>query len=205
MKNINVFGPFYKVIFLLLIAFFLFGCDRNRRNPGWDYFPDMFYSTAYESFTKNPNFKDGMTMRVPVSGTVPRNFVPFNYTVDPESRVRAGIELVNPLPSSEETILQGKVVFSKFCSGCHGITGEGNGLLYEKGLYQLKPRSLINDISEKLKDGEIFHSITLGFGSMGAHGAQIGNEDSWKLVIYIRKLQEDAGELSVNENDKKKQ
>ena len=108
MKNINVYGTFYKVIFLLLIAIFLFGCDRDRNNPGWDYFPDMFYSTAYETFTKNPNFKDGITMRVPVSGTVPRNFVPFNYTVDPESRVRAGIELVNPVPSSEETIMTGK-------------------------------------------------------------------------------------------------
>ena len=40
---------------------------------------------------------------------------------------------------------------------------------------------------------------------MGAHGAQIGNEDSWKLVIYIRKLQEDAKELSLREKDQKKQ
>ena len=28
--------------------------------------------------TKNPNFKDSMTMRVPVSGTVPRGFTPFD-------------------------------------------------------------------------------------------------------------------------------
>jgi len=40
---------------------------------------------------------------------------------------------------------------------------------------------------------------------MGAHGAQIGYEDSWKLVLYIRKLQEDAGELSLNEKDQKKE
>ncbi len=204
MKNINAFGTFSKVIFLLLVAIILFGCDRNRNNPGWDYFPDMFYSTAYETFTKNPNFKDGLTMRVPVSGTVPRNYIPFNYTIDPESRVRAGNELVNPVHSTEEAIIRGKVVYSAFCAGCHGITGEGNGLLYEKGLYQLKPRPLINDIAVKLKDGEIFHSITLGFGSMGAHGAQIGYEDSWKLVLYIRKLQEDAVELSLNEKDQKK-
>ncbi len=204
MKNINVYGTFYKAIFLLIIAIFLFGCDRDRHKPGWDYFPDMFYSSAYETFTKNPNFKDGITMRVPVTGAVPRNFVPFNYTIDPESRVRAGIELVNPVPSSEEAIMRGKVVYSKFCSGCHGITGEGNGLLHEKGLYALKPRPLINDMAKNLKDGEIFHSITLGFGSMGAHGAQIGYGDSWKLVIYIRKLQEDAKELSFNEKDQKK-
>lgn len=205
MKNVISPGSSYKAIFLLLIAITLFGCDRDRNKPGWDYFPDMFYSTAYESFTKNPNFKNGMTMRVPVSGTVPRNYTPFNYTIDPESRISAGNELVNPVLSTDEAVMRGKTVYSTFCAGCHGIKGEGDGLLYVKGLYQLKPRPLINDIAIKLKDGEIFHSITLGFGSMGAHGAQIGYEDSWKLVLYIRKLQEDAGELSLNEKDQKKE
>jgi hypothetical protein len=32
----------------------------------------------------------------------------------------------------------------------------------------------------------------MGFGSMGAHGSQIRPEDRWKLILYIRKLQEDA-------------
>ncbi len=52
-------GKICRAVFLLLFAFILTGCDRNRNTPGWDYFPDMFYSTAYETFTKNPNFKDG--------------------------------------------------------------------------------------------------------------------------------------------------
>jgi mono/diheme cytochrome c family protein len=201
MKNKNIFSPLFKVIFLLLFAVILPGCDRNRNNPGWDYFPDMFYSTAYETFTKNPNFKDGMTMRVPVSGTIPRNFIPFNYTIGSDSRVRAGIELVNPVPYTEEAIMRGKIVYSTFCSGCHGITGDGDGFLYTNGLYPLKPRPLIHEKADSLKDGEIFHSITLGFGSMGAHEAQIQNADRWKLVLYIRKLQEDAVELSLKDKD----
>jgi len=201
MKNINIFSTHYKVIFLLLFAVILPGCDRNRNNPGWDYFPDMFYSTAYETFTKNPNFKDGMTMRVPVLGTIPRNFIPFNYTIDADSRVRAGIELVNPVPSTEEALIRGNIVYSTFCSGCHGVTGDGDGILYTNGLYPLKPRTLIHEKADSLKDGEIFHSITLGFGSMGAHGAQIQNDDRWKLVLYIRKLQEDAVELSLKDKD----
>lgn len=96
----NIFIPRYinRAICLLLFSVLLNGCDRNRNTPGWDYFPDMFYSTAYETFTKNPNFEDGITMRVPPAGTVPRGFTPFNYTIDPESRVRAGIELTNPVP-----------------------------------------------------------------------------------------------------------
>ncbi len=59
----------------------------------------------------NPNFNDGMTMRDPVPGTVPRDYTPFNYTIDPESRIKAGIELVNPYSSSGELLAEGKKVY----------------------------------------------------------------------------------------------
>jgi hypothetical protein len=36
-------------------------------------------------------------------------------------------------------------------------------------------------------DGEIFHTITLGFGVMGPHGFMIRPEDRWKTILYIRK------------------
>jgi hypothetical protein len=48
----------------------------------------------------------------------------------------------------------------------------------------------------KLKDGEIYHTITLGIRSMGAHGSQIGPDDRWKLVLYIRTLQEDVAKVT---------
>ena len=85
MKNIDMSGTNFKIVFLILFSAIFFSCNRDRNNPGWDYFPDMFYSTAYETYTKNPNFADGMTMRVPPSGTVPRGYTPFEYTLDPES------------------------------------------------------------------------------------------------------------------------
>jgi mono/diheme cytochrome c family protein len=194
----NIFNPRYinRAICLFLFSVLLNGCDRNRNTPGWDYFPDMFYSTAYETFTKNPNFEDGITMRVPPAGTVPRGFTPFNYTLDPESRVRAGIELTNPVPPTMEALKGGKTVYSTFCIGCHGVKGAGDGHLFASGLYPLKPRMLTGSIANNLKDGEIFHTITLGLGSMGAHGSQIRTEDRWALVLYIRTLQEEARNTS---------
>jgi mono/diheme cytochrome c family protein len=192
MKNNQRIGFFFRSVLLFLTAMVLSGCDRNRNNPGWDYFPDMFYSTAYESFTKNPNFKDGMTMRSPAEGSIPRDFTPFEYTLDPESRTKAGIELVNPFSASPDTIMRGKKIYGTFCAGCHGAGGDGNGKLYTSKLYPLKPRPLSTGNAVILKDGEIYHSITIGFGSMGAHGAQIAPEDRWKVVLYVRTLQEDA-------------
>lgn len=192
MNNNYFSGNIFKVSYLILIAVILSGCDRNRNNTGWDYFPDMFYSIAYETYSENPNFKDGMTMRVPAPGTVPRDAAPFNYTIDSESRILAGLELINPVSPSEEAKERGRNVYTTFCAGCHGMTGAGDGKLFTDGLYPLKPRLLTGTTAEQLKDGEIFHSITLGFGSMGAHGSQIPYEDRWLSVLYIRQLQEEA-------------
>jgi mono/diheme cytochrome c family protein len=197
MIKINSPGNFFKTIFLVFLLMNLYSCNRNRNNPGWDYFPDMFYSTAYETYSKNPNFENGMTMRVPAPGTVPRDFTPFEYTNDPESRIKAGKELANPFLTSPETLSHGKLIYTTFCIGCHGIEGKGDGHLYTSGLYPIKPLSLSGDTASKLKDGEIYHTITLGIRSMGAHGSQIRPDDIWMLVLYIRKLQEDRKKGNV--------
>jgi mono/diheme cytochrome c family protein len=118
--------------------------------------------------------------------------MPFEYTLDPESRIKAGKDLVNPYLSDTDLLARGKTVYTTFCIGCHGISGKGDGHLFTSKLYPLKPRSLVADNAVKLRDGEIFHSITLGFGSMGAHGTQILPADRWKIILYIRKLQEEA-------------
>jgi hypothetical protein len=196
MKYRRLKGNIYKSGFLLLFSVILNGCNRERNKPGWDYFPDMFYSTAYETYSKNPNFEDGTTMRTPVPGTIPRDFIPFEYTADAESRIKAGNELKNPFTPNTDVIIRGKTVYNTFCTGCHGTKGEGDGHLFTSGLYPLKPLSLTGSNAVKLKDGEIFHTITLGIRSMGAHGSQIQPEERWKLVLYIRKLQEEASGMS---------
>jgi mono/diheme cytochrome c family protein len=201
MKKNDISETNYKAVFLIILSFLLVSCNRDRNNPGWDYFPDMFYSTAYETYSKNPNFKDSTTMRVPVTGTVPRGYTPFHYTIDPESRILAGKELTNTFSPSSEILLRGEAIYSTFCVGCHGQRGTGDGFLYTSGLYPIKPRSLTSEIAFKLKDGEIYHSITLGFGSMGAHGSQIRPDERWMLVLYIRKLQQMAVGESINEEE----
>jgi hypothetical protein len=185
-----------RMLLLLLVAN-LFACNRDRNNPGWDYFPDMFYSTAYETYSKNPNFEDGMTMRTPVPGTIPRDFTPFEYSNDPESRIKAGKELLNPFILTPEALSRGEIVYTTFCLGCHGNTGAGDGRLFTSGLYTLKPLSLVGENAAKLRDGEIYHTITLGIRSMGAHGSQIRPDDRWMLVLYIRNLQK-QGKETIN-------
>jgi cytochrome c5 len=188
----NFFPGENGLVLILLFSLILYNCDRNRNNPGWDYFNDMAYSASYQTYSKNPNFPNKMTMRVPVEGTIPRDFTPFEYTIDPASRIEAGNELLNPFKPDSDVLTRGKKVYTIFCIGCHGTKGAGDGHLFTSGLYPMKPRTLSGSTAARLRDGEIFHSITLGFNTMGAHGSQILPDDRWKLILYIRKLQENV-------------
>jgi mono/diheme cytochrome c family protein len=181
-----------RILVLLLTGAIIWSCDRQKNMRGYDFIPDMVYSQAYETYSNNPNFRDSMTMRVPVNGTVPRGFTPFRYTIDSLSWVKAGNELVNPFLPTDDVLARGKLIFTTFCIGCHGVYGKGDGQLYSSGLYPLKPKDISGAPIAILKDGQIFHTITLGFGSMMPHGAQIRTDDRWKLVLYVRVLQKEA-------------
>ena len=196
MKKSRIKRTFAGLLATGILASLLSGCDRTRTTTGWDYFPDMFYSTAYETYSPNPNFEDGTTMRAPEPGTVPRGYMPFGYTTDPESRILAGKELVNPFAPDAGTLETGKKIYSEFCMVCHGAVGKGDGILFTSGLYPMEPRNLTEEAMISLKDGEIYHTITLGFGSMGAHGAQIRPDDRWKLVSFIRSLQQEGSKTT---------
>lgn len=192
----------FWISLLCLSGLALISCDRQRNMRGYDFIPDMVYSQAYETNSVNPNFTDSSTMRVPVEGTVPRGFIPFRYTNDTASRIKAGNELVNPFKPTDEVVERGKLIFTTFCIHCHGKGGAGDGFLFTSGLYPLQPKNLSGETASKLKDGEIFHTITLGIRSMGAHGSQIRPDDRWKLVLYIRKLQGNIGKAQESVSSK---
>jgi mono/diheme cytochrome c family protein len=161
-------------------------CDRTRSSTGWDYMPDMYYSNAYESYTPNPNFSDQQTMRTPVEGTVPREMVPFPWEKSDPDRIAAGNSLVNPWEATEENLSRGEEAYGIFCLSCHGIAGDGKGYLFTSKRYPYPPASLVGDKAKGLRDGEIYHSITVGYGIMGAHGGMIRPDDRWKIILYIR-------------------
>jgi len=175
-----------KILVCSLTLLVLVSCDRTRSSTGWDYMPDMYYSNAYESYTPNPNFNDEMTMRMPVEGTVHRDMVPFPWEKDDEDRLAAGEALSNHMESSSENLDRGLEYYKIFCLTCHGPLGDGKGYLFTSGRYPYPPASLVNDKVLALRDGEIYHSITVGYGIMGAHGAMIEPEDRWRIILHIR-------------------
>ena len=177
MRNLIVTG------FCLLA---MISCDRTRSSTGWDYMPDMYYSNAYETYAPNPNFDDGLTMRTPVEGTVPLDMVPFPWKKTDEDRISAGEALVNPLEATKENLSGGEAAYGIYCISCHAEKGDGQGFLYTSKKYPYPPSSLISEKVTALRDGEIYHTISVGYGIMGAHGGMIRQDDRWKIILHIR-------------------
>jgi len=173
---------------LLVALLIASGCDRTRQDKGYEYFPDMSHSLAYETWSENPSFGDGATMRTPPEGSVPRGKLPYLYPATPEGRDQAGQELVNPFEPTNEVIGRGKHLYGIYCAQCHGINGDGKGSLHTSGKYTIPPASLITEEFKAKPAGETYHVITQGWGVMGAHGAQIRPDDRWKIVSYVETI-----------------
>lgn len=168
-----------------VVLLFVAACSSTK--PRYEYAPDMVDSVAYESFTASPVTRDGKTMIAPAPGTIARGAKPFRYDVGPGEAARAGRELANPLERTERTLARGEKVFRVFCTPCHGTRGLGDGPVVPPFS---KPPSLLGEKARSLPDGQIFHIIARGQNLMPAHAIQVTPEDRWKVIHFIRSLQD---------------
>jgi mono/diheme cytochrome c family protein len=101
----------------------------------------------------------------------------------------------NPVPNSPEALRAGMLHFADHCTICHGNDGSGDTVL-GRGMYP-KPPDLRARATQGRADGEIFWIIENGVrltgmpafaGPPGLPGAHTDQQDSWKLVLFIRHL-----------------
>ena len=180
-----------NIVFLICIA--IIGAlnwmiRRDFSQPNLQFLPQMVQSVPYDSFSANPNFRDGKTLQQPAPGTIPRGFLPLHYEATSQDYARAGEELQNPYRKEDPAALQrGGVVYTNFCLPCHGPTGKGDGPVVSRGYPP--PPPLFSSMVVSMKDGEIFYVATYGQRNMPSHATQISREDRWKVILYIRTLQ----------------
>jgi mono/diheme cytochrome c family protein len=174
----------------LLLAGFASCGKKDANSPGVEFMPDMYRSPSLENYSVHT--VDGDTLynaKKPVKGTVSRGHIPYGYPNTPEGYEAAGLNLHNPLAAAnrEQWEKDGEVLFSKFCVHCHGATGAGDGKVGAK--LPGPPPAYTSGALKNLPEGKIFHSIHYGKGSMGSHASQLTQEERWKLVYYVQKLQ----------------
>jgi mono/diheme cytochrome c family protein len=168
-------------------------CSKHDENsPGVEFMPDMYRSPSLEAnLAKVVQNEDGtfdtiIANRKPVAGTIPRGYMPYAYANTTEGYEAAGANLRNPFAKNEANLKEGEVLYGKFCVHCHGAGGEGDGLV--GGKLPGAPPSY-KTVLKTLPEGKIFHSMTYGKGLMGSHAGQLTQEERWKLVLYVQKLQ----------------
>jgi len=159
---------------------------RDLTRPNWTLPTQMAVSPAYKSQTASPILPNGMAMQPPAPGTLPRGKARFYYSATEADRKRAGSELANPFPPTEENLAQGRLVYETFCLVCHGPSGAGDGPLIPRFP---NPPNFRSPESVALSDGEMFHIITLGRNKMAGYASQVPREDRWWAILYIRYLQ----------------
>jgi mono/diheme cytochrome c family protein len=176
----------------LLLAGFTSCGVKDPNSPGVEFMPDMYRSPSLEVYGTQVIDSDTMNSTsarmLPVKGSIARGYIPYAYPNTAQGYEDAGAHLRNPLTalSREKYEQEGEKLYGKFCVHCHGAAGDGDGKVGAK-LPGAPPA--YSGALKNLPEGKIFHSITYGKGLMGPHNTQLTQEERWKLVYYVQKLQ----------------
>jgi mono/diheme cytochrome c family protein len=182
---------------LLLLLFS--GCRRDMQDQ-----PKM------KPFRGTTFFGDGLSSRQPIDGTIPRGFLrtdtalytgkktnaPANGAAtapgpqpSPGAQANTYPDDVDtfPFPITKEMVVRGRERYDIFCSVCHGLTGNGDGMIVRRGF---RRAASFNDYRlRQAPVGHFFDAITNGWGAMPSYAAQIPVQDRWVIIAYIRALQ----------------
>jgi mono/diheme cytochrome c family protein len=196
-----------RILFLMLTANCLLLTAACRR--------DMQDQPKTIAYRESKFYKDGTASRPLVQGTVPRGFLrqdrefyfgkkatasaqpspaltqtagPQASTTNPATLYPDDVETF-PIPITRIDIDRGQERYNIYCSVCHGLTGNGDGMIARRGFNRPAPASYHQDRLRQAPVGHFFDVMTNGWGAMPAYASQIPVEDRWRIIAYIRALQ----------------
>ena len=148
---------------------------------------DMHDQPKFIPLRPSSFFADGRSARPIPEGTVARGHlnedIAFFTGKGPDGKPVAEF----PVPVTKELIRRGQQRFNIYCTPCHDRTGNGNGMVVQRGYRH--PPTYHSDRLRQMPSGYFFDVITNGFGAMPDYAAQIPPADRWAIVSYIRALQ----------------
>ena len=187
---------------------------------------DMQDQPKMKPYRSSTFFRDGLSSRPPIEGTVPRGLLKADtefFTGKKAGKANAGISAtpaetpagpqptgtssvagaavngpqgaaaypddveVFPISVTAEIVKRGKERYEIFCSACHGLTGNGDGMIVRRGFR--RAASFNDDRLRQAPVGHFFDAITNGWGAMPSYAPQIPAQDRWAIIAYIRALQ----------------
>src|SRR6202023_316228 len=161
-----------KALYGVACALLLAGCSLKQ---------DMALQPKNRPLSPSDFFTDGRSERPLVENTVARGSL-----ADDALFVAKDSNSV-PLPVTQELLERGEGRYKIFCTPCHGLQGDGNGMIVMRGMK--RPPTFHQDRLRQSPNGYFYDVITNGFGAMYGCPAQVNPRDRWAIVAYVRALQ----------------
>ena len=162
----------FAIVALFALGFA--GCDNTLRQ-------DMANQPRQNPLSPSDFFADGRSERPAVENTVARGSVQDDSLFVPKD------SNAFPLPLTAELLERGQQRYGIFCTPCHGIQGDGMGMVAVRGMKH--PPSYHQERLRNVPNGYLYDVVTNGFGAMYGYSAQIPPRDRWAIVAYLRALQ----------------
>jgi mono/diheme cytochrome c family protein len=165
-----------RALALLPLALALAGC-RN----------DMHRQAKTKDLRESTFFADHSSARPLPEGVVARGFLREDAALYRGTGPDGKFVVDLPVPVTKQLLLRGQERFNIYCSPCHGRTGDGQGMIVQRGFKN--PSTFHVDRLRNERAGYFFDVMTNGFGQMSSYAAQVPPEDRWAIVAWIRTLQ----------------
>lgn len=151
---------------------------------------DMQDEPKFPPFRSTTFFADGTSARPLVAGTVARGDLRDDELLYTGS-INGVPADVFPFPVTLAVLQRGRQRYDIYCSPCHGLVGNGDGMIVQRGFKPPPPYHI-----ERLRQapaGHYFDVITNGLGAMADYAARVHPRDRWAIIAYIRALQLSQG------------
>lgn len=180
----------YLLFAALFLPLLLAGC-RGEKFKTQPIHPNlnMDQQKRFEPQEKNEFFSDNRAMRQPVEGTIARGKLKqdkaYYQGINEDSSFVSEI----PVDVTKSFIYRGKDRYEVFCTPCHGLAGDGNGIIMANNYGYVPAPSFHVDRLQNQKVGYFYSAIANGIRTMPSYASQIPVRDRWAIVAYVRALQ----------------
>ena len=153
-----------RFLTVVACAGLLAGCDLS-----------MTEQRKLSTYSPTALWPDGTTARPLPAGVVP------------QGDVERAAAAKNPPPVTEALLARGQERFGIFCAPCHGLAGDGDGVIVMHGFPA--PPSYHVDRLLAAPAQHFYDVMTNGYGVMFSYADRVSPHDRWAIAAYIRALQ----------------
>ena len=148
------------------------GCDRIN----------MVKQREFRTWDRNSFLRHDREVQLPPEGVVAHGL--------------PGAPAPQPARIDEAMLVRGQQVFDANCIPCHGLSGDGNGIIVQRGMPH--PPQLWDPKLVRAKASLFYETITNGHGMMYSYADRVPPADRWAVAAYIRALQAAAATPVAN-------